>query len=149
MAFPAGWPPRRPNSSNRPLRFYVAGTATANFEDNAFLFIDDVGANPYTPLPVVQPGSSAVVNISSPMGTGTADYNRSDPNQTTAVSPKAAIWAGTIMVRNAGASPIEISFDGTIVQGQIAAGETRYYRNRAECGIAVRGAGMAFWVEAW
>jgi len=39
MPFPAGWPPR-PASSRRSLRFYATGTASANFEDNAFLFRD-------------------------------------------------------------------------------------------------------------
>jgi len=39
MPFPLGWPPR-PATSVRSLRFYVTGTATANFRDNAFLFRD-------------------------------------------------------------------------------------------------------------
>lgn len=39
MPFPSGWPPR-PATNNRTGRFYVAGTGTANYADNAFLFAD-------------------------------------------------------------------------------------------------------------
>ncbi len=35
--FPIGWPPR-PASSVRSVRFFISGTATANFSENAYLF---------------------------------------------------------------------------------------------------------------
>ena len=73
MAFPSeGWPPRPP-SGTRSIRFYATGTGTANFSDNAFLFIDGTNANPFVPLPVVPPGSTAPVALGSfPVGTGRA-----------------------------------------------------------------------------
>lgn len=64
--FPVGWPPR-PSSGVRSLRFFVSGTATANYFDNAFLFKD---AN----LAQAQIGQTlngrVIVNVSTPVGTG-------------------------------------------------------------------------------
>lgn len=138
MALPAGWPPR---ISSRPsIRFFIAGTGTADFADNAYLFSGQASANPYTPLPVVQPGSNAVVNIGSgPQGTGIAD----------AGDPVKMIWADTIRICNDGDGTLEFSFDGTNVHGQLLTGEKVIYRNRHEGGIAIRGNTFAFRVEAW
>lgn len=139
MALPAGWPPRSA-SGRRSIRFYKAGTGTANFEDNAYLFSGNADANTYVPLPVVQPGSNAVVNIgSTPSGTGTNDVG----------APVSMIWSNGIRVCNDGAGTIEFSFDGTNVHGKIAANQSVVFWNRYEAGIAVRGAGIAFHVEAW
>jgi len=63
-------------------------------------------------------------------------------------SPSDQGWAGTILVRAVSAA-VEISFDGTNVHGYIPAGEVTTYRNRYEGGIAVRGVGATFYVEAW
>jgi len=157
MAFPTeGWPPRVP-SGRRSIRFYQASTATGNFSDNAYLFVDGLGANPFNPLPVVLPGSSAPVAIGdtatpgSPMGSGRAavDANRSLPDVSGAQGqPKAAIWSQAIRVVNTSAADLEFSFDGTNVHGKVGAGKEVIYRERYEAGICVRGNGT-FWVEAW
>lgn len=62
--------------------------------------------------------------------------------------PKEMIWAGTIRVI-AETADVEISFDGVNVHGIIPAGTTHTYRNRYEAGIALRGVGATFTVEAW
>lgn len=154
MAFPAGWPPR-PASSVRSIRFYTTGTATANFTDNGFLFASGAGANTLTPTPYVPPGGertqailgSATVS-GSPMGGGrnTNDSN-SDPRVNSPPPPVAQIWAGSIRV-TATTADLEISFDGTNVQGIVKLGTSAVYLKRYESGIAVRGAGT-FYVEAW
>ena len=134
MAFPAAWPPRVA-SGLRSIRFYATGTATGNFSDNAFMFLDGAGANPFTPLPVIDPSVPTVVPP-TPSGTGVA----------TGGSPAPQIWAGNIRI--VAASALELSFDGVNVQGKVAAGTDVTYRNRYEAGIAVRGSGV-FTVEAW
>lgn len=47
MAFPTGWPPGTPSNRNT-LRFYHTGTATGNFNDNAFLFGNYINTSPIT-----------------------------------------------------------------------------------------------------
>ena len=134
MPFPASWPPR-PASGRHSIRFYATGTATANFADNAFMFINGAGANPFTPLPEVTGGSTVVP--APPSGTGVASGG----------TPAPQIWAQTIRVESSG--DVEISFDGTNVHGKIlAAGGDVIYRNRFECGISIRGSGT-FIIEAW
>jgi hypothetical protein len=134
MPFPASWPPR-PASGLHSIRFYATGIATANFSDNAFMFIDGAGANPFTPLPEVTGGSTTVPL--TPSGTGVASGG----------TPAPQIWAQTIRVVSTG--DVEISFDGTNVHGKILAAEGMViYRNRFESGIAIRGAGT-FRIEAW
>lgn len=150
MPFPTGWPPRFP-STVKSLRFYVTGTATANFSDRAYLFGNVATANPYTPLPVVAPGEDVSDpayggphNVAAPpIGTG---YRPGD------LAPMA--WAGTIQIMNYGASKIFFSFDGTTVQGEVppatASGPgTVVMRERREAGIAVNGAGNDFTIMAW
>ena len=127
MAFPATWPPRRP-SGTKSLRFYVTDTATAN---------------PHVPLPNVVAGSSAAVDVSNEAGTGLAS-----PSSTGAAGPLAQIWSGNIRISVATAD-LEFSFDGVTVQGKVLAGESVIYRQRFESGIAVRGAGAVYRIEAW
>lgn len=147
MPFPNGWPPRS-GSGRMSIRFYQTGTATAIFSDNGYLFVDGVGANPYTPMPVVLPGDDVsrfpqpapTVVPTVPAGTGENDID----------SPKAMIWSYAILITNTGANPLEFSFDGTNVHGLVPAGEFREYSHRSEAGIALRSsAGTTFVVEAW
>lgn len=139
MPFPAAWPPRVA-SGRRSIRFFVSGTGTASFEDNAYMFLDGAGANTFTPSPNVPYGSgSAVSNPLTPTGTGNT--------QAPVIYPQ--IWAGTIRVYNDGSAPLEFSFDGTDIHGRLLGGEVFSYRNRFEAGIALRGNGVAFRVEAW
>lgn len=133
MPLPTNWPPRVA-SGVRSIRYYKTAAATANFPDNAYLFIDGVGANPYTSLPVVSGGNTALPL--TPTGTGVSSDGTA-----------AMIWAGTIRVTAVGGD-IEFSFDGTNVHGKVLSGNSAVYRNRYEAGIALRGAGT-FIVEAW
>jgi hypothetical protein len=150
MAFPTGWPPRK-GSGQASIRFYQTGTATAAYADNGYLFIDGVGANPYTPLPYVRPGGDVskkptpvpTVIPTNPAGTGAAGngVNSSD-------APKAMIWSETIRIQNTGLGLITFSFDGTNDHGTVPAGETFTYSGRREAGIAIKGT-TDFTVEAW
>jgi hypothetical protein len=130
------------------------------------VFIDQPGANPYTPLPVVRPGddvsrkglsaSAKVVVPPNPAGTG-ENYLTDDPTlpigqgYLTQPSIKAYIWAEEIRIVNTGANDLEFSFDGTNVHGLVPAGTIREYRDRREAAIAVRGVGgnTTFVLEAW
>jgi len=58
------------------------------------------------------------------------------------------IWAEGIMVINYGATPIQFSFDGTNDHGEVPATDS-VYMERAEAGIAIKGAGNDFVVYAW
>lgn len=143
MPFPAAWPPRV-SSSIRSIRFFKTGTATANFADNAFMFIDAPGANTYTPSPYVAPGSSTVANNPpTPYGTGSGIPNSPPPP----VAPM--IWSSAIRIINDGGGVLEYSFDGTNVAGVVKGGEAFAYHNRFEAGICVRGASAVFRIEAW
>lgn len=150
MAFPTGWPPR-PSPGYRSIRFFVEGTATANFADNAYLFGDDVGANPYTPLPVVRPGdditrfptpAATVVPGSGPFGGGQNDLG----------STKPMFWSFQIQIRILTGTRLEYSFDGTNLHGflLLTDNSSPIIYQRSEAGIALRGAGgETFSVEAW
>lgn len=139
MPFPANWPPR-PSTGVRSIRFFVSGTGTANFADNAYLFIEGAGANPFVPAPDVPYGSGVTVNNPlTPTGTGA----------TQAPVVPAQIWSGTMRVCNDGGSALEFSFDGINVHGRLLPGDDFSYRNRYEAGISLRGNGVAFRVEAW
>lgn len=143
MPFPAAWPPRV-SSSIRSIRFFKTGTATANFADNAYMFIDGAGANTYSPVPFVAPGSNgAVANPPTPSGTGSGIPNSPPPP----VAPM--IWSSAIRIANDGGGTLEYSFDGTNVAGVVKANETFVYHNRFEAGICVRGASAVFRIEAW
>lgn len=143
MPFPASWPPRVA-SGVRSIRFFTSGTATANFADNAFMFLD--AANVVTPAPLVPYGSNATVNNPlTPTGTGSQG-----PASGLSASEKPMLWSGNIRICNDGADYLEYSFDGTAVHGKLLKGEIFMYRNRYEAGIAIRGvAGVLFRVEAW
>lgn len=154
MALPVGWPPR-PASSNRSIRFYTSGTTTANFSDNAFLFINGNGANTYAATPYVPPGAETqTVHLGtpttmsgSPMGAGQDPH---DAFQGTA-PPQPMIWSNGFRIYNDGTNDLQFSFDGTNVQGYVKAGQLAEYYFRHEAGIAVRQvtAGSAFRIEAW
>lgn len=140
MAVPSTWPPR-PASGRRSIRFYKTGTLTGNFSDNCWIFADAANnANPYTPLPVAQPGVATAVPA-TPWGTGQND----------AADPAPMIWSTGIRIVVTGGD-LEFSFDSAnppaIVHGKVLSGATGVYVDRVEAGIAVRGAGT-FYVEAW
>jgi hypothetical protein len=152
MAFPPAWPPRVP-SGVRSIRFYTSGTATSAFADNAFMFLDGAGADPYTPAPFVPYGSSApVVNPPTPTGTGGGPVGSpyTDPSQAPPTSWP-MLWSGNVRICNDGAGALEYSFDGTNVHGLLKSGEIFMYRNRYEAGIAIRGVAATplFRIEAW
>jgi len=148
MPFPDGWPPRYP-SGHRNIRFHVAATATANFADRAYIFIDATGANPYTPLPIVRPGG----DVSAPDYDGPHDVESPAGTGQQLGDPKPLVWSKGIVVYNYGVTKIEISFDGVNVQGEVlpaASGAPgKLYMDRAEAGIAIRGSGNDFAVTAW
>jgi hypothetical protein len=140
----------------------VEGTATANFDANGYLFVDDAGAVQVKPLPFVKPGSTDPVHLGDldaggvPMGGGeeagdAAPFAHEDPPNTQVASPKAQAWAHTIIVRNTGGTNVlEISFDGTNLHGRVLPNSEVVYRYRYESGIAVRSSGgTTFEVEAW
>jgi len=142
MPFPTSWPPRA-SSGIKSLRFYVTSTATGLFSDKGYMFAEQTTANPHVPLPVVVPGSNAPVVVPNEAGTGLAT-----PTSTGAEGPVAQIWAGNIRI-TATTADLEFSFDGVTVQGLVKAGESVLYRQRFESGIAVRGIGSVFRIEAW
>ena len=57
-------------------------------------------------------------------------------------------WSYAIRIKAASAN-LEFSFDGTTVHGSVAAGDTKEFEGRFEGGIAIRGAGSVFTLEAW
>jgi len=162
MPFPVFWPPR-PASGRRSIRFYVEAVCTNAFGDNAWLFIDDVGANTLDPLPYVPPGSTAPVAVGdinrpgSPMGgrqipQDAAPPEHENPPATQQQANYPQIWSGAIRIYNEGAGDLEYSFDGTNVHGYIAANQSEIFPNRYEAGICVRGVGGStptVHIEAW
>lgn len=72
-------------------------------------------------------------------------FQRSDP--ATPSVPEQG-WCGNIAIRAVGAN-VEFSFDGTTVHGLVLSGTQTIYQHRYEGGIAIRGAGATFYVEAW
>ena len=136
MPFPTeGWPPRTATGV-RSIRFYATGTATAAFADNAFLFAAGAGANPYTPLPNIAPGSNTTAAVPNSSGGGR-----------TGSDPIPAIFSGNLRITAVGGD-CEFSFDGTNTHGKVLSGQSATYRNRYEAGIAVKGSGT-FHIEAW
>lgn len=142
MPFPASWPPRVA-SGVRSLRFYVTDTATADFADKAYMFAEQASANVYTALPTIAPGSKTTVNVPGVAGTGLAT-----PTTAGVSGPLAQIWSGNIRITVTGVN-LEISFDGTNIHGLVKAGDSVIYRQRHESGIAVRGNGAVYTIEAW
>ena len=136
MPYPLNWPPL-PASGSRSIRFFKSETATTDYADNAFIFIDDVGANTYTVIPTVRYGDvTSVINIGA-----------ASPGSTNAKQ----VCANTIQVTNDGAVDISISFDGTNEQGIVKVGETVCWRDRREAGIALKvtAGTCAYRAEAW
>jgi len=148
MAFPDGWPPRR-SSGKKSLRVYIAGTSTAGFDDNAFLWIDQAGANPYVPTPVVTgKDEKTVVDVAG----GTNEGGPRGGGQNFPDDPKPSITCDHIRICHGGeAGDLEISFDGTTVHGTINASVDFVYAGRYEAGIAIRGNGgtPTYIIEAW
>jgi hypothetical protein len=145
MPFPTGWPPR-PAGNTRSIRFYKSGNATANFADNAFLFIDGVSADTYSKTPVVAPGDLTPVAF----GDGTKSGTPAGASDNLDPATKPMIWCNTLVICNDGGADLEVSFDGFNVHDKIPIAEKlRICRNRHEAGIAVRGAGAAFRIIAW
>lgn len=140
MPIPTGFPPR-PSTTVRSVRVYKAGIGTADFADNAILFATVPGANPYTPLPVLPIGGPSIVPIAVPTIAGTGTSTAQDPP---------VIYSGNIRISNDDpANDLEFSFDGTSVHGVLKHDESVIYRQRFEGGIALRGNGVPFRVEAW
>jgi len=95
-------------------------------------------ANPYAPLPVITSGVPTVVPP-VPFGTGVA----------TGGTPAPMIWAQTFRICNDGGGTLEYSYDGTNVHGKLLATQQIIARCRSEAGIALRGLGAVYRVEAW
>lgn len=137
MALPTNWPPQ-PATNNRSIRAFVQGTTTADFEDNAYIFIDLPGANTYTERSDLHYGTEKTVY---------------DIGTTPGYKNITQICANTIQVTNDDTNAIEVSFDGTNVQGVVLQGETICWRDRREAGIALRfpggGGASDFRLEAW
>lgn len=81
-------------------------------------------------------------------GTATANFVDNEveffhPQKTTEVA-----WSQAIRIV-ATTADIEVSFDGTTVHGKISAGTEVIYWDRHESGIAIRGVGATFLLEAW
>ena len=157
MPVPDGWPGTAP-SGVRSVRFFEEGTATANFEDNAFLIGDTTAESQTQPTPLPPAGADAgtgepptvIGDTELPAGpTGGAN-----PTPTPRVVSSRA--AKTFLVFNDGANPLEVSFDGadppTVVHDRIETTDPqpRVYRDRYEQAISVRAAGGAdFRIVAW
>ena len=85
-------------------------------------------------------------------GSGTANFvdnefafERPDPNDP--AIPEQG-WSTKIRIIALGAN-VQYSFDGTTVHGIVLAGTYGEYDHRHEGGIAVRGVGSTFHIEAW
>lgn len=164
MALPTGWPPR-PASSVRSIRFFATGNTTANWSDNAYLFINGTNANPYKPTPYVPPGSSGP-GVSAPVGDrsvpGSPMGGGQNPHDVapgdTVGSVTAMIWCHTMRICNDGTHDLQISFtcaddSSNDVHDVLKGGEQFVYEFRFEAGVALRfpsgGSGSAFRIAAW
>ena len=81
-------------------------------------------------------------------GTGTAAFSG---NQFAFEHPDGSgnrAWSNNIRIKATGVD-VEFSFDGTNVHGKVTAGTEVIYNERHEGGIAVRGNGATFLIEAW
>lgn len=139
MAFPANWPPRQ-SSGVRSGRFYVTATATADYSDRAYMFsATDANMTPFpaTATPMTIPYNPQGGGVTGPNVDGTAGANQQ-------------FWMANFKITNTHMTDtLYFSFDGTNDHGQVRAGQTVIYRNRYESGIAVKGNGIVFAVEAW
>lgn len=85
-------------------------------------------------------------------GAGTANFGDNElsferPDPKNPAEPEQG-WSQGIRI-TAVAADVEYSFDGTNVHGIVLAGTSSDYWERHEGGIAVRGVGSTFHVEAW
>jgi len=144
MAFPTGWPPRSA-SGHRSFRVLIKGTTTPSFSGNAYLYIDQPGANTVEPTPYVAPGSTDPVQFGdlskggTPMGGGQRPVVPGIPP-----APKPMIHTQTMRIAHDGGTgeDLEFSFDGILphgyVRGVTSNEAAQVYRNRYEAGIALR-----------
>ena len=146
MPFPDGWNqdpnvgplgPALADDRRSIINAHVKGISTANFADNAVLWVDIPGAivRPARPLPF-------------------------DPMlPSTPPAPKGLLYSRHVFVKNDGLGVIEVGFHTTDVVGQVyisdtlGPGESRFYQDRIVAGIAIRtqplSANSAFRVTAW
>ena len=145
MAFPVGWPPR-PATHVRSIRFFAKGTATANYDDSAWIFAQQAGANPFLATPKIDPGDERTTAQVGDTTAGGSPLGGGVEVGADAVEPM--IWAGTVLICNDGAAALQFSFDGTNDAGEVAAGEQQVFRQMHEAGIAVKGV-TDFRIFAW
>ena len=152
MALPTSWPPR-PASGRRSIRFYAAGTSSANFSDNAYLFFDGAGANTFVPTPKIGWGDiSTVVAVGSIPDRSVGGGKGGSPQGTGGNEPPyPSIWSSSIKITNTGNNDIAFSFDGVNIHGVVKTGEIAVFWNRIEAGIAIQQitGSSTFRIEAW
>jgi hypothetical protein len=172
MPYPPEWPPSV-SSSHHSLRVFIEGTATADFADSAYLFLEpstqERAGDPPEPsavfgrTPNIAPGEATKPAdfgsvVQGGITTGVWEARNAPvrgrsfvgrPTLTTLPPPAAAHCTGLSVFNSAMAGVLEISFGGGAVHGRVQPGERRVYSDRHEGGIAVRGAGIAFEIEAW
>lgn len=81
-------------------------------------------------------------------GTATANYV---DNQFNFVYPKdgsSQAWSRAIKISASGGD-LSVSFDGTTLHGVVKSGTTVEWLERCEGGLAVKGAGVTYIIEAW
>jgi hypothetical protein len=87
-------------------------------------------------------------------GTGTANFADNQfifhhpADAALPVEKQRVAWSNGMRIKATGGD-LEFSFDGTNVHGKVRAGDTGVYYERHEGGIAVRGTGVTFEIEAW
>lgn len=158
MPFPPGWALNQGlplPSGRRSLRFFVAASTTANFEDRAWNFaVAPVAGNALQVPPSVkiEPGDEVASGsapsgvVSTPMG---GQRNLAPSAHAAPVTTQAAYG---LRVCNDGGTAIEFSFDGANVHGVVLPNSEETFLNRLETGISVReplGGTIAFRVFAW
>lgn len=109
MPFPTGWPPR-PATTNRSIRFYVAGTLTADYADNAYLFIDGANANTFVPIPYVRAGDIRRVHVGGESGT---------PYGTGQLAQDGEFFRPNALQRGYGGGTAQFTLQGTAATGTL------------------------------
>lgn len=84
----------------------------------------------------------------SETGTGSAQFSDNEFEFFHPVKTDQVAWSRSIRIKAAGGA-LEFSFDGVNIHGRVSDGEDITYWDRHESGIAIRGAGMTFLLEAW
>jgi hypothetical protein len=112
---------------------HILGSVSGNAFTNGVVSFP---SNPYVPLPTSNPTAVPA----SPSGTGPASGG----------TPPPMIWASAVRLCNDSlVTPLEYSFDGVNVHGVVPVNKQEVLRVRYEAGIAVRGNGAPFRIEAW